>query len=379
MEFLNPNMLWGLGAIAIPIILHFWHQKRGKVLPWAATQWLNQKAMQQSRGIRLENLILLLLRILLLILLVLFLAKPSLKSSGEDKAKSHWVFPQKSIVDNYKFELEEAKNKGEKRFWLNGEEIKNLDQIPAKTDIQKGINKINLTGNETAEIYISNTADFSRFSKVFVPQNYKLHILKDSSKTINTDYILLENGKKLGLNNQGILTEINTSGKELHSGSFNVLNPTSESGIAASLAAIEEVYGITFKTDTLRESNKKYDLVFANNPDKIQPNDGLIFISNARNSKTETLANNIIYLNDNLSPESSELVFSGGLPELILERLLTHIGLKVQEKPRSNRQIEKWFSERKATTENQWLSPILFLLFLGVLGIERWLAIKKNT
>jgi hypothetical protein len=379
MEFLNPNMLSGLWVITVPIILHFWHQKRGKVLPWAATQWLSEKAMQQSRGIRLENLILLLLRILLITLLVLFLAKPSLKLSGDDKPKSHWVFPQKSIVENYKFELEEAKNKGEKLYWLNGEEIKNLDQIPAKADIQKGINQIKLTGNETAEIYIANTADFSCFSKVFVPQNYKLHILKDSTKTISTNYILLENGKKLGLNNQGILTEVKTAGKELHSGSFSVLNQTSESGIAASLAAIEEVYGITFKTDTLREQNKKYDLVFANNPDKIQPNDRLIFISNAKNSKTETLANNIIYLNDNLTPESSELVFSGGLPELILEKLLTHLGLKVQDKPRSNQQIEKWFTERKVTAENQWLSPILFLLFLGILGIERWLAIKKNT
>lgn len=372
-------MLWGLWAIAVPIILHFWHQKRGKVLPWAATQWLSEKAMQQSRGILLENLLLLLLRILLLTLLVLFLAKPSLKSSGEDEAKSHWVFPQKSIVDNYKFELEEAKNKGEKLFWLNGQKIKDLDEIPAKTDIQKGINQIKLAGNETVEIYISNTADLSGFSKVFVPQNYKLHILKDSTKTISTNYILLEDGKKLGLNNQGILTEVKTEGKELHSGSFSVLNQTSESGIAASLMAIEEVYGIAFKTDTLRIVSKKYDLVFANNSDKIQPNDGLIFISNAKNSKTDFLANNVIYLSDNLTPESSELVFNGGLPELILERLLKLIGLKFQDKPRSNQQIEKLFAERKGTTENQWLSPILFLLFLVIVGAERWLAIKKNT
>lgn len=371
-------MFWGLLAVAVPVILHFWHQKRGKVLPWAATQWLSEKALQQSRGIRLENILLLLLRILLLAILVLFFTKPFFKSVRKNDVKTHWVFPQKSLVDNYKFELEGAKSKGEKLFWLNGEEIKNLKEVPAKTDIQEGINRIKINGNERAEIYVSNTADLSGFSKIFIPVNFTLHILKDSSKALNPDYIQLQDGKKLTLNRQGMLAEMEASGNPLHSGNIKVLNETSESGIEASLKAIEKVYGIQFETDLSRKTDKKYDLVFSNNPDNIQAGDGVGFISNAKQLEAEKPAKNRVYLKDKLTPESSDLVFNGGLPEFFLDKLMHHLGIGANASVLSNQQIESLFAAGRVSpkAENHWL---LFIVFLGILGAERWLAIKKNT
>jgi hypothetical protein len=42
-DFNTPTLLWGLFGLAIPILIHFWHQKQGKRLDWAATQWLSEK------------------------------------------------------------------------------------------------------------------------------------------------------------------------------------------------------------------------------------------------------------------------------------------------------------------------------------------------
>jgi hypothetical protein len=380
MEFFNPNMLWGLLAVSIPLLLHFWHQKKGKLLPWAATQWLREKALQQSRGLKLENLLLLLLRMLLVILLALIFAKPLMEYAWGKTTQTHWVYPKKAVIDNYKFELEEAKNKGEKLFWLNGEKIQNLDDIPAESDIQTGINRIQLERNQIAQIYLSNTADLSRFSKVFVPLKYNLHILNDSSKGGGvSQFIEIKNGKKLGLNSQGLLSKMEGEGNVVHSGQVKVLNQTSESGIPPALKAIEEVYEIAFEMDILRIPNKKYDLVFTHAPQEAHQYDGIVFISNAKSVPHEVLAGNRIYLKDKLTPETSELVFNGGLPELILEKMLPYLGLKGMQPVHSHQQIEAWFAERKIKKENQWISSILLIVLFGVLGVERWLAINKNT
>ena len=116
MEFLNPGIGWGLLALSIPVILHFWHHKRARELPWAAYRWLSGAVLQAARGVRLENLLLLILRCILLTLLVFYLSEPLWK--GGKTKKVHWIQPAKEVVDNFRFELEEAARKGEKRFWF---------------------------------------------------------------------------------------------------------------------------------------------------------------------------------------------------------------------------------------------------------------------
>ena len=52
MQFLQPLFLWGTLAVAIPIALHFWHQKKGTVIAWAAMRFLFEKNQQPQRGLR---------------------------------------------------------------------------------------------------------------------------------------------------------------------------------------------------------------------------------------------------------------------------------------------------------------------------------------
>jgi uncharacterized protein (DUF2164 family) len=79
---MNPAML-GLGflAIASPIIIHLLNRRRFKIIDWAAMEFLLDANRKNRRRIKLENLILLLLRCLAMLLIGFLLARPFLSSA----------------------------------------------------------------------------------------------------------------------------------------------------------------------------------------------------------------------------------------------------------------------------------------------------------
>ncbi len=70
----------GVIAIASPIIIHLLNKRRFKIVDWAAMEFLFDADKRNRRRVRLENLILLLLRCLALFLLGLLLARPFAES-----------------------------------------------------------------------------------------------------------------------------------------------------------------------------------------------------------------------------------------------------------------------------------------------------------
>ena len=89
MGFLNLAMLFGLAAGSIPLIIHLLNRRRHRVVDWGAMRFLRLSFVTRHRRIRIEELILLLLRTLLLIILVSALARPYLTSRLFSSAKSH--------------------------------------------------------------------------------------------------------------------------------------------------------------------------------------------------------------------------------------------------------------------------------------------------
>jgi hypothetical protein len=78
MTFFNWFMLFGLIAIAIPIIIHLLNRRRARVIEWGAMRFLLAALASRNRRIRLEEIILLTLRCLWLALLALAMAQPLL-------------------------------------------------------------------------------------------------------------------------------------------------------------------------------------------------------------------------------------------------------------------------------------------------------------
>jgi len=92
MAFLNPIMLFGLAAVSVPIIIHLLNRRRFQKVVWAAMRFLKLSVEQNQRRMRIEDLILLVLRCLLLALLALALARPALMSDSKD------VFGQSKVT-----------------------------------------------------------------------------------------------------------------------------------------------------------------------------------------------------------------------------------------------------------------------------------------
>lgn len=77
--FLNPYLLLGLGGIALPVIAHLLSRRKYDVVEWGAMQFLNP-SRKSRRKMRLEELLLLLVRIFAIALIALALARPTINS-----------------------------------------------------------------------------------------------------------------------------------------------------------------------------------------------------------------------------------------------------------------------------------------------------------
>ncbi len=70
MPFIHPAIFWtGLGAASIPVIIHLINRRRFRNRPWAAMQFLLESIKRMRRRLRIEELILLLLRCLVVAML----------------------------------------------------------------------------------------------------------------------------------------------------------------------------------------------------------------------------------------------------------------------------------------------------------------------
>lgn len=82
MPFLNPVMLFALSAVSVPIIIHLLNRRKFDRVIWAAMRFVRISVEQNQRRIRIEDLLLLLLRCLLLALLALALARPVMRAAA---------------------------------------------------------------------------------------------------------------------------------------------------------------------------------------------------------------------------------------------------------------------------------------------------------
>ncbi|MHC4473674.1 MAG: BatA domain-containing protein, partial [Planctomycetota bacterium] len=76
--FLHPAMLWGLLLAAVPILIHLLSRRRYRTVRWAAMEFLRAAFKKNQKRLRIENLLLLILRTALIVLLVFALSRPFL-------------------------------------------------------------------------------------------------------------------------------------------------------------------------------------------------------------------------------------------------------------------------------------------------------------
>ena len=76
---MNPAMLWGLAAVAAPIVIHLIHRSRIQPQNWGAMMFLEELLAERARSLRLRSLLLLLIRTLIVLCVALAMIKPTVQ------------------------------------------------------------------------------------------------------------------------------------------------------------------------------------------------------------------------------------------------------------------------------------------------------------
>lgn len=100
MTFLNPAVLFGLFAAAIPVLLHLFNLRKLKTIEFSTLSFLKELQKNKIRKIKLKQWILMALRVLIILFVVASFARPALQGvsigGATSSAKTTAVF----IVDN---------------------------------------------------------------------------------------------------------------------------------------------------------------------------------------------------------------------------------------------------------------------------------------
>ena len=76
MQFLYPGVLWAMGLIIVPVIIHLFNFRRVKKVYFSNTAFLQQVKKATNKQSQLKRLLILFSRILFIIFLVLAFAQP---------------------------------------------------------------------------------------------------------------------------------------------------------------------------------------------------------------------------------------------------------------------------------------------------------------
>ena len=81
MTFLNPFVLFGLAAAAIPVLLHLLTLRKLRTVEFSSVRFLKELQKTSIRRVRLRQMLLLVLRTLLIVAIVLAFSRPALRGS----------------------------------------------------------------------------------------------------------------------------------------------------------------------------------------------------------------------------------------------------------------------------------------------------------
>ncbi|MCY7357676.1 MAG: BatA domain-containing protein [Rudanella sp.] len=369
MTFLQPAFLWGLLAIAIPVLIHLWHQKRGQPLPWAAMQWLREASEQQQRGLKFDDWLLLAVRCLVIALLSILLAQPIWKPDTDPKAIRvvHVVASDSLVRSTFRFELERARQVGEPVVALPADNSLNPLLLQAVLDSLR-------QPDLAVHLYVRNDASLADVPQISVPERFSLHT---------------------ALSPRQVSQRLSGVGQNPFSGIkrplavwLNYRNSIERQTVTAALRALAGVYALNLNISTNPNSTRQHDWVLTDQfPGNPRPQT-LYTVSgasggNAQNRVAQGLPN-VVFVADTLTPQTSERVENGQLPEWLGYQLLDFYKRNPTSPALTQQEMDGLFVRTNAmnTAQTVSISRIreqnwLLLALLVVIGIERWLALRK--
>lgn len=306
MTFLNPSILFGLFAAAIPILLHFLNLRKLKTIEFSTLLFLKELQKTKIKRIKLKQLLLLIIRIIIIVFIVLAFARPTLKNSfSNETAKTSAIF----IIDNT-FSMSLVNEKGSL-----------LNQ--AKLKAKNLINEIK-DGDEVTIITIGevNTKKFipTKSIKELINQIDNIEI-SEVSNTLNQ--AMVEASK--------IIYKSNQLNKEIY-----IFTDMQKSRLINSKDELSD-YGKIFPENTrlflIDLSNDEYNnlgiVSFQSENQIFELNKDISFKVKVKNYSNTKIDNNVIslFINGKRSSQKNLTLNSNEMKEVILETTLQDTGL----------------------------------------------------
>ncbi|PUZ23067.1 hypothetical protein DCC81_21935 [Chitinophaga parva] len=106
LQFLHPIWLFGITGITLPVMIHLWNHRQGKVLAVGSIALLQETPRNSARRVQLSEKWLLLLRCLIIILLSVILAGPQWKQPASAAAKRGWVLVPRQLAGAFQHQVD---------------------------------------------------------------------------------------------------------------------------------------------------------------------------------------------------------------------------------------------------------------------------------
>ncbi|SHO60659.1 BatA domain-containing protein [Algoriphagus zhangzhouensis] len=378
MEWVQSKFLWALLGIGVPILIHLWNGRKGKVIAWAASAWLNPKESQSNRSLQIQEWWLLLLRIVLWVLLVLLVAGIWWEGKNQVMGNEivHLVIPGQDLESEFRFELEQASERGEDVFWL-ADGLPELEGNSPEIELENLQSYLDELSEELDSVHLYLPSVSNKFPResLWLPQVPTIHLSENKAFIGVGKSITLDSAGYLTLSQEGVLQIREEKGNTqivLESPLKVYLSPSVEKekeSILAALNAIEEVYHLAYEESDSTQAG----LIFSNSMEN-QSSPWVLATSLEDNGKGKL---QLISGASGLSYD--ELVEKGILPEMILERILENTSIENPIEITQSQWARKFqkipdFGKAKEAKSSEIILILLVLVFIS----ERYLAYQKN-
>jgi len=167
-QLLNPIALFVASAVIVPVMIHLWNTRKGKILKVGSIALLSESSKKPARSLRVTNWPLLLLRCLLLVLISLLIAKPFWQKNAAAKNGGWILVSGHELADAYQQHHQLIDSLMQKGFELHGLNPQQEKLLLPDTIAYK---------QSTPDNY--NTWSYLKYLDAALPLSYPVYIFSD--------------------------------------------------------------------------------------------------------------------------------------------------------------------------------------------------------
>jgi hypothetical protein len=410
LSFANPIWLWSLSGLIIPIAIHLLSRKEGKVIPVGSIRHFKQSDTAQFSSIRLNEILLLILRSLIIILIAMFLAGLNFDFLRSNKAK--WIVIDSRIENNIPSStLDSLVDQGYEKHYLNENFSTNSQAVTSRRSSwylaselgKKNIDAVAFTANALKDFYGERISRPDNVQWITVDEKDTTHII--GALTLNEDSLWVRNATS-----SSYLTELSTE--------ITTNVPTASKNHKESIVKLDSITAAIYFTPDFEYDAKiihaslltikamiPLKLTILQNPPKAAQADWVFWLSKEPLHNNGRHSFSIQEVNDENSPllvsnrEVAKRNKNNNIDWLFTKRLTEqdaiHEKLPIKlasillpqfdddkySTPLPEEFIWSPFQERKALKpldENKTFNLIVFIAIMIAAAIERWIAFRRK-